>query len=61
MLKDFKRSINYVESVREVLEKEANEILKLKDRINFRINEGIEMILACEGRVIFTGMGKSGI
>ncbi|WP_235962385.1 hypothetical protein [Heyndrickxia coagulans] len=38
MLKDFKRSINYVESVREVLEKEANEILKLKDRINFRMS-----------------------
>ncbi|GER67118.1 arabinose-5-phosphate isomerase [Weizmannia acidilactici] len=61
MLRDLKQSVNYVESIREVLETEANEILKLKDRINFRINEVIEMILACENKVVFTGMGKSGI
>ncbi|WP_018662036.1 KpsF/GutQ family sugar-phosphate isomerase [Heyndrickxia acidiproducens] len=61
MLRDLKTEANYVESIREVLETEANEILKLKDRINFRINAVIETILECEGKVVFTGMGKSGV
>ncbi|WP_273851802.1 KpsF/GutQ family sugar-phosphate isomerase [Guptibacillus spartinae] len=52
---------DYLTSVKEVLEIEANAILSLKDSLNGEINQTIEMILECKSRVIVTGMGKSGL
>lgn len=53
---------NYMESIKETMEAEVNEILKLRDRLDpEKLNDVIEMILNCEGRIILTGMGKSGI
>ncbi|WP_371017757.1 KpsF/GutQ family sugar-phosphate isomerase [Pseudalkalibacillus sp. JSM 102089] len=52
---------DYLTSVKEVLEIEANAILSLKDSLNGEINQTIEMILDCKSRVIVTGMGKSGL
>lgn len=46
---------------KEVLEIEAHAILKLKNSINENFNKAIEILYACKGRVIVTGMGKSGI
>lgn len=46
---------------KEVLEIEANSILRLKDRINGAFERAIEILYACKGRVIITGMGKSGL
>jgi len=51
----------FVEDIKEVLEKEATALLKLKDRVNEEINDTIGIILQCKGRVIVTGVGKSGI
>lgn len=45
---------------KEVLDIEANSILKLKDKINGNFEKAIEILYACKGRVIVTGMGKSG-
>ncbi|GMG86604.1 KpsF/GutQ family sugar-phosphate isomerase [Biformimicrobium ophioploci] len=39
---------------------ESEEIIRLQERIDGRFADACEIILACEGRVIVTGMGKSG-
>lgn len=46
---------------KEVLEIEAHSILKLKASINENFDKAIELLYACKGRVIVTGMGKSGL
>ena len=50
-----------IEQAREVLAIEAAAIQSLIPRINGQFTEAIRMILACKGRVIATGMGKSGL
>ncbi len=45
----------------EVLRMEAEAILELLPRIDDSFEAAIELILACEGRTVITGMGKSGI
>ncbi len=44
-----------------VLQMEAEAILDLIPRVDEHFDAAVEMILACEGRAIMTGMGKSGI
>ena len=44
-----------------VLKMEAEAILDLIPRIDEHFDAAVEMILACQGRVVMTGMGKSGI
>lgn len=46
---------------KEVLDIEAHSILKLKNSINENFDKAIELLYCCKGRVIVTGMGKSGI
>ena len=46
---------------RKVLQTEAAAILALVERLNGRFSCAIELLRACRGRVILTGMGKSGI
>lgn len=46
---------------KEVLEVEAQAILELVPRLNGEFEEAVEMILACTGRTVITGMGKSGL
>jgi arabinose-5-phosphate isomerase len=46
---------------RRVLETEARAILDLVDRLDGRFETAVEMLAECRGRVITTGMGKSGI
>lgn len=49
------------ELAKEVLDIEANSILKLKSSINGNFEKAIDILYACKGRVIVTGMGKSGL
>ncbi len=49
------------ELAKEVFRIEANSILKLKDRINNNLEEALSVIIKSKGRVIVTGMGKSGL
>lgn len=44
----------------EVFDIEAQAILKLKDRVGADFETAIDLIYNCKGRVIITGMGKSG-
>jgi arabinose-5-phosphate isomerase len=46
---------------RKVLETEAAAILALVDRLDGRFDQAVQLLLECKGRVILTGMGKSGI
>jgi arabinose-5-phosphate isomerase len=46
---------------RMVLETEAAAILSLVGRLDERFEHAVRMLLECRGRVIVTGMGKSGI
>jgi arabinose-5-phosphate isomerase len=46
---------------RKVLQTEAAAILTLVDRLGRNFESALEILLACRGRVIVTGMGKSGI
>lgn len=50
-----------LDQAREVLKIEAEAILALIPQLNGAFTAAVDMIMACEGRVIVTGMGKSGI
>jgi arabinose-5-phosphate isomerase len=46
---------------KKVLRIEAEAIAALIDRIDGRFEKAVKMILSCKGRVVVTGMGKSGL
>jgi len=46
---------------RKVLQTEAAAVLALVERLDDRFAEAVSLIVRCKGRVIVTGMGKSGI
>jgi len=50
-----------IEKAKEVIRKEAEAILNLEKKINSEFQKAVEIILKCRGRVIVTGIGKSGI
>jgi arabinose-5-phosphate isomerase len=50
-----------LEAARKVLRIEAEAVAALNDRINGEFVRAVEMVLACSGRVVVTGMGKSGL
>ena len=49
-----------IELAKTVLETEAQAILSLKDRLNDSFKVAVQLILDCKGKLILTGMGKSG-
>ncbi len=44
-----------------VLEKEAKAILEVMDRLDESFDRAVEAINRCKGRIVFSGMGKSGL
>jgi arabinose-5-phosphate isomerase len=50
-----------LELARKVLRTEADAISRLVDRLDDRFLKSVELLFHCQGRVIVTGMGKSGI
>src|SRR4029078_7405781 len=50
-----------LELARKVLRIEAAAILGLVDRINGDFERAVQLLYECKGRVIVTGMGKSGL
>ena len=46
---------------RQVLTTEAEAIVTTRDRLDNAFIEAVELVVSCRGRVIWTGMGKSGI
>ncbi len=49
------------EQARRVLKIEAEAVAALIERIDASFEHAVEMILSCKGRVVVTGMGKSGL
>ena len=60
-LQEPSRTVADLALARKVLETEAAAILALIPRIDRRFERAIELLQGCRGRVILTGMGKSGI
>lgn len=50
-----------LEQARQVLRMEAEGVLEQVERIDEHFKAAVEMIMACPGRTVITGMGKSGI
>ena len=50
-----------LEIARQVLRTESDAIRGLVDRLDHNFISAIELVATCKGRVILTGMGKSGI
>jgi len=46
---------------RDVIKNEAEAVLALADKLNDNFNQAVDAILSCKGRVIVSGMGKSGL
>ena len=49
------------EFFRKVIEIESKAIGELSERIDVSFEKAVELILRCQGRVVVTGMGKTGI
>jgi arabinose-5-phosphate isomerase len=50
-----------LETARKVLETEARTIADLVERLDQNFGRAVETIIACRGRLVVTGMGKSGL
>jgi arabinose-5-phosphate isomerase len=50
-----------LDGARKVLSIEAQALLSLRDSLDHRFVDLVDRILACAGRVVMTGMGKSGL
>ena len=50
-----------VELVKQVVQTEAEALSKLVDQIDESFAEAIEIIQKCQGKVVVTGVGKSGM
>jgi arabinose-5-phosphate isomerase len=50
-----------LEQARRVLDLESEAIARLHERLGAEFLKGVEMIGRCQGRVVVTGMGKSGL
>jgi arabinose-5-phosphate isomerase len=50
-----------VDTAKRVFRIEAEAISALADRIDSNFTKAVEMVLGCQGRVVITGMGKSGL
>ena len=53
--------MDVLEQAKNVLKAEAEAVLALVDRIDDQFAKALDMILDCKGRVVVTGMGKSGL
>lgn len=50
-----------LEIARRVLQIEADAVLALKERLDENFVKAIAILMACQGKVVVTGMGKSGL
>jgi len=50
-----------IQKGKEVVRVEAEAVKTLENRIDIKFEQAVRLLLACKGRVIVTGMGKSGI
>jgi len=53
--------MNIIEFIKKELNLEAKAIIEASERINIEIEKAVEILFECSGKVIVTGMGKTGI
>lgn len=53
--------VDVISVAKKVIEAEAKAVASLSDRIGSEFEKAVDLICACKGRVIVTGMGKSGL
>ncbi len=54
-------TLELIKSAKEVFDIEANSVLRLKDRLDDSFLKAIDLIYSSKGKVVVTGMGKSGL
>ncbi len=59
--KDSQSKTDLRETARRVLEIESRAVAALADRLDENFDRAVELLVGCAGRVVVTGMGKSGI
>ena len=55
------RRHDYITIAKETLQIEADALLNAEARISDEMNEAVECLLKCRGKLIITGVGKSGL
>ena len=53
--------MSVIDEARRVLKIEAEAVLSLMNAVGESFEDAVELIFACEGKVVITGMGKSGL
>jgi len=53
--------MDFIKISREVFEQEISELQKVSSRIGLEMNEVVELIFNCSGKVVVTGIGKTGL
>ncbi len=53
--------MNYLKIAQDSLFVESNALLKLSHRLGEDFNQVVDLILACKGRLVIGGIGKSGL
>jgi len=53
--------MDFIQRSQEIIQQEIGELQKLADKIGSEINEVIEMIYLCKGKLVILGIGKTGI
>ena len=53
--------MDFVARSKEIFQQEITELQKLSDKIGPEINEVVELIYACKGKLVIMGVGKTGI
>ena len=59
-MKMVKDNNSIIELAKSVLMVEAEEILNARSNLNYDFDLAVQKILKCDGRLILSGMGKSG-
>jgi len=55
------KKVNIEKEIKNVLDLEAKALLKTKEIVDSNYDRAIEIILNCKGKVVITGLGKSGL
>src|ERR1035437_4945406 len=53
--------MDFVKQSKEIFNQEIAELQKLADKIGHEINEVVELIYTCKGKLVIIGVGKTGI
>ncbi|MCQ2957473.1 MAG: KpsF/GutQ family sugar-phosphate isomerase [Candidatus Gastranaerophilales bacterium] len=61
ILSEETENISILNSAKEVLDIESKSVAKLVERLDKSFVEAINILYACKGRVVISGMGKSGL